>query len=136
MKSILLFSLLFCCQLVKAQSNQPFNLHMQAFLNGDVVNVMNPLDTGFVDVCMDDTLVYVVTPDFYNSLENTGSGYSQDVNTNIDFSWTIDGDTYLNNDTIVFIPSSANGLPNAFRLRERLHNNSNALSARPIILMQ
>ena len=110
MKVILLFSLLFCVQLLKAQSIQPFNLHMQAFLNGAVVNVMNPLDTGFVDVCLGDTIVYVATPDFYNSLENTGLGYSQDVNTNIDFSWTIDGDPYPNNDTIVFIPSVANGI--------------------------
>ena len=83
---------------------------MLAFLNGAVVNVMNPLDTGFVDVCLGDTIVYVATPDFYNSLENTGLGYSQDVNTNIDFSWTIDGDPYPNNDTIVFIPSVANGI--------------------------
>ena len=68
---------------------QPFPSGMQAFVNGSVINALNPLDTGFVDVCLGDSIMFVATPNFYNSLENTGTGYSQDVNTNIEFTWNI-----------------------------------------------
>ena len=89
---------------------QPFTSGMQAFVNGSVINALNPLDTGFVDVCLGDSIMFVANPNFYNSLENTGIGYSQDVNANIDFSWNIGGVNYPSNDTIFYTPNSQNGV--------------------------
>ena len=109
MKYILILGLLFCTQLLNAQTTQTFIPHMEAFVNGSSISSLDPLDTGFVDVCLDDAIAFVATPDFYNSLESTGSGYSQDVNTNIDFSWTIGGDSYPNNDTVFYVADVANG---------------------------
>ena len=82
---------------------------MDAYLNGSIINNLNPLDTGFVDLCVGDSVLFVATPDFYNSLEATGTGYSQDVNSNIDFDWTIGNLSYPNNDTILFISSASSG---------------------------
>ena len=109
MKYLFVLGFIFCFRFVGAQTVQSFVLHMEAYVNGASISGLEPLDTGFVDICLGDTILYVALPDFQNSLENTGSGYSQDVNTNIDFSWTIGGDTYSNNDTISFVASTANG---------------------------
>ena len=109
MKYLFVLGFIFCFRFVGAQTVQSFVLHMEAYVNGSSISSLEPLDTGFVDICLGDTILYVALPDFQNSLENTGSGYSQDVNTNIDFSWTIGGDTYPNNDTISFVASTANG---------------------------
>ncbi|MCR9171651.1 MAG: gliding motility-associated C-terminal domain-containing protein [bacterium] len=89
---------------------QPFMPHIEAYVNGQGPNALNPLDTGFVDVCFGDSILFVATPDFPYSFESTGYGYSQDVNTNIDFDWNIsDGGTYPNNDSIWFTPPTRNG---------------------------
>ena len=88
---------------------QPINPHMEAYVNGGTTNALNPLDTGFVDICLGDTIMFVATPEFLSSFENTGTGYSQDVNSNIDFAWNIEGVTFSNNDTIWYIPTVANG---------------------------
>ena len=88
---------------------QPITPHMEAYVNGSTINALNPLDTGFVDICLGDTIMFVATPEFLSSLENTGTGYSQDVNSNIDFAWNIDGVTFSNNDTIWYVPTVANG---------------------------
>ena len=89
--------------------NQPFTPHMEAYVNGSATNNLNPLDTGFVDICVGDSILFIATPDFYNSLEATGTGYSQDVNSNIDFEWTIGNLPYPNNDTILFVASLSSG---------------------------
>ncbi len=88
---------------------QPFTPHIEAFVNGQGSNALNPLDTGFVDVCFGDSILFVATPDFPHSFESTGYGYSQNVN-NVDFDWNIsDGGTYPNNDSIWFTPPTRNG---------------------------
>jgi len=90
---------------------QPFVPHMVAFINGQGSDAINPTDTGFVDICFGDSILFIATPDFPNSSENNnGYGYSQDVNANIDFDWYItDGGTYPNNDSIWFKPLTRNG---------------------------
>ncbi len=89
---------------------QPFEPHIEAFINGQGANALDPLDTGFVDVCFGDSILFVATPDFPFSFESTGYGYSQDVNTNIDFDWNISsGGTFPNNDSIWFTPPTRNG---------------------------
>jgi hypothetical protein len=89
---------------------QPFEPHIEAFINGQGVDALNPADTGFVDVCFGDSILFVATPVFPYSLENIGYGYSQDVNSNIEFDWYItDGGTYQDNDSVWFTPPSRNG---------------------------
>ena len=71
---------------------------------------MNPLDSGFVDICFGDSILFVATPIFPYSEETTGFGYSQDVDATIDFEWDItDGETYPNNDSIWFTPPARAG---------------------------
>lgn len=89
---------------------QPFEGHIEAYVNGTGPNALNPLDTGYVDVCFGDSILFVAKPIFPNSLETTGYGYSQNVNTNIVFDWDItDGGTYPQNDSIWFTPPARSG---------------------------
>lgn len=89
---------------------QPFEPHIEAYINGVGPNALNPLDTGFVDVCFGDSILFIARPIFPNSLEATGYGYSQDVNSNINFQWTITaGGTYANNDSVWFTPPARSG---------------------------
>ncbi len=87
---------------------QPFEPHVEAFKNGVGANIINPADTGYVDVCFGDSILLVATPSFPYSLENTGSGYPQNVN-NCNYEWTIGGLTYANNDSIWFTPPQRAG---------------------------
>lgn len=90
--------------------NQPFEPHLEAYVNGVGPDALNPADTGYVDVCFGDSILFIAKHVFPNSLETTGYGYSQDIETNINFDWTItDGGTYPNNDSIWFTPPSRNG---------------------------
>src|SRR5690606_29382 len=43
---------------------QPFEPHIEAFKNGVGANVLNPLDTGYVDVCFGDSILFVAKPIF------------------------------------------------------------------------
>ena len=89
--------------------NQPFTPHIEAFVNGVGPNALNPIDTGFVDVCFGDSILFVAKPIFPYSFENTGYGYSQNVD-NVDYDWYIsDGGTYANNDSVWFTPPTRNG---------------------------
>ena len=89
---------------------QPFIPHLEAYINGQGSNVLNPLDTGFVDICFGDSVLFIATPIFPYSLETTGYGYSQNVNSSIDFFWDItDGVTYPDNDSIWFTPPARAG---------------------------
>ena len=89
--------------------NQPFESHIEAFVNGQGTNALNPIDTGFVDVCFGDSILFVAKPLFPNSLEATGYGYSQNVG-NVTYEWNVtDGGTYPNNDSIWFTPPARSG---------------------------
>jgi hypothetical protein len=89
---------------------QPFEPHIEAYVNGVGANALNPIDTGFVDICFGDSILLIAKPIFNNSLESNGYGYSQNVNTNINFDWYItDGNTYSNNDSIWFTPPARAG---------------------------
>jgi len=90
--------------------NQPFEPHLKAYINGTGPDAINPADTGFVDVCFGDSIMFVASGDFPYSQETTGYGYSQNVNTNIEFDWTVtDGANYPANDTIWFTPPARAG---------------------------
>ena len=106
---------------------QPFIPHLEAYINGQGSNVLNPLDTGFVDICFGDSVLFIATPIFPYSLETTGYGYSQNVNSTTDFLWDVtDGVNYPDNDSIWFTPPARAGylidllLTDAFPQIERL----------------
>ena len=87
---------------------QPFFPHITAFKNGVGPNVLNPIDTGYVDVCFGDSIMFVATPTFPYSLETVGSGYSQNVG-NCTYDWTIGGVGSFANDTMWFTPPARTG---------------------------
>ncbi len=89
--------------------NQPFDPHIEAFVNGVGPNALNPIDTGYVDVCFGDSILFVAKPIFPYSFETTGYGYSQNLG-NVSYTWyTSDGSPHPNNDSIWFYPPTRNG---------------------------
>lgn len=108
---------------------QPFEAHMEAYVNGVGSDAINPLDTGFVDICFGDSILFVAKPIFQNSLDTTGYGYSQNVDLDINFEWNItDGNVYPNNDSIWFTPPDRAGylvdlkIEDTFPLNERVRS--------------
>ncbi len=87
---------------------QPIVAHVEAFKNGGGSNIMNPLDTGFVDLCPGDSVLLKALPAFPHSLENTNTGYSQ-TNANCTFVWTIGGIGQFTGDQIWFTPTANTG---------------------------
>jgi gliding motility-associated-like protein len=87
---------------------QPFFPHIQAFVNGTGSNALNPADTGYVDVCFGDSILFVSNPDFPYSFETNGFGYSQS-NASVDFEWTAsNGETGVSNQ-FWFTPPTRDG---------------------------
>ncbi|MBT5437905.1 MAG: hypothetical protein HOK92_01740, partial [Flavobacteriales bacterium] len=108
---------------------QPFEAHMQAFVNGLGSDALNPVDTGFVDVCFGDSILFVATPIFPYSQQSTGFGYSQDINSDIDFQWDVtDGNTYPNNDSIWITPPSQSGFLVDLKITDQFPQNERVRS--------
>lgn len=88
---------------------QPYVPHIEAFINGEGADALNPADSGFVDVCFGDSILFVAKPDVSYSFENTGFGYSQHVDSTLNFIWNIDGNVLPNNDSVWFTPPARSG---------------------------
>lgn len=89
---------------------QPIEPHLEAFVNDGTVNELNPIDTGYVNVCLGDSVLLVAKPIFQYSEENTGTGYSQTVDNAI-YHWSIGGIGTLasTNDSVWFTPPARQG---------------------------
>jgi subtilisin-like proprotein convertase family protein len=87
---------------------QPFAPHMHAYVNGTGPDALNPADTGYVDICFGDSILFVADPTFPYALEVTNTGYSQNVN-NCSYQWTIGGIGQFNNDSVWFTPPARAG---------------------------
>ncbi|MGV3630700.1 MAG: gliding motility-associated C-terminal domain-containing protein [Bacteroidota bacterium] len=88
---------------------QPFEIHLEAFVNEGTTNRLNPIDTGYVDICLGDSVLLVAKPLFPNSFEANGYGYSQNMN-NVTIDWEFaDGTLASNNDSVWFTPTSRSG---------------------------
>jgi gliding motility-associated-like protein len=88
---------------------QPFFPHIQAFINGTGSNALNPADTGYVDVCFGDSILFVSNPDFPYSFEANGFGYSQS-NASVDFEWSAsNGQAGTNSNQFWFTPPTRDG---------------------------
>lgn len=105
---------------------QPFEVHMEAFINNSMTNDMSPVDTGYVDVCFGDSILFVAKPIFPYSFESTGNGYSQNLN-NVTYDWSIsNAGTLPNNDSVWFTPPARAGylvtlkITDAFPQSERI----------------
>lgn len=103
---------------------QPFYPHLEAFVNGSATNALNPIDTGYVDVCLGDSILLVAKPQFPYSLENTSTGYSQNL-TNVNYSWSIGGVGTLpvNNDSVWFVPPARQGYFVDLRIQDQFPQN-------------
>ena len=83
---------------------QPFEMHLEAYVNGSTTNALNPADTGYVDICFGDSVLFVAKPIFPYSEETTGNGYSQNVNSSINFNVFIVIDVLeVINDVLLFL---------------------------------
>lgn len=89
---------------------QPYYPHLEAFVNGNPVNVLNPIDTGYVNVCLGDSILFVAKPLFPYAFEATGYGYSQNVDS-LNYNWTVStvGPLGISNDSIWFVPTARQG---------------------------
>lgn len=87
---------------------QPFVPHMHAYINGTGPDALNPADTGYVDVCFGDSILFVADPAFPYALEVTNTGYSQNAG-NCSYQWTIGGVGQFNNDSVWFTPPTRAG---------------------------
>lgn len=94
---------------------QPYDVHMQAYINGeanganDIIGDLIPNDSGYVDVCFGDSIMFVALPDFPYDPSVTGQGGYDQVNTYTTEWLFSDGMTTSTNDTVWFKPNSRNG---------------------------
>jgi len=87
---------------------QPYQTHIEALLNGSGSNIMNPLDTGYVDLCFEDSVLLTASGTFPYSLENNGFGYSQN-NNNCTYDWEFSDGTTANTQSVYFKPPNRAG---------------------------
>ncbi len=89
---------------------QPIEPHLEAFVNGSSTNALNPIDTGYVNVCLGDSILLVAKPVFPYAEEITGTGYSQTAE-NATYIWAIGGigTIPVNNDSVWFVPTAHQG---------------------------
>lgn len=88
---------------------QPFIPHMQAYENGPGNgDTLTPADTGLVKVCPGDSILYVGWAEFPYSLENAGTGYSQN-STNVTYKWFFSNGFIATGDSIWFHPPNNAG---------------------------
>jgi gliding motility-associated-like protein len=89
---------------------QPFQPHIQAFLNGSGPDVLNPADTGYVNICYEDSILFVATGTFpYAPIPPaTTPGYAQ-TDDNCTYQWNISDGSVSTNDSIWFKPPNRAG---------------------------
>jgi len=87
---------------------QPFEVHMEGFVNGVGPNAMAPIDTGYIEICPTDSILYVANGIFPYSLENVATGYSQ-TNANVTYDWEFSDGTTQTGDSVWFSPPFISG---------------------------
>lgn len=93
---------------------QPFEVHMEGFINGvanggnDINNDLNPADTGYIDICLGDSIMLVANPVFSHDPAVTGNGgYDQIGNHSV--TWEATNGFSATGDTVWFVPSVQSG---------------------------
>jgi gliding motility-associated-like protein len=88
---------------------QPFEPHMEGYINGITSggSDMSPSDTGYVDVCFGDSIMFVATPVFPYDVSVTGTGYDQITGYTVE--WDFSDGTSAIGDTVWFTPPARAG---------------------------
>ena len=97
---------------------QPFSNHISAYITGnanggnDTISDLNPVDTGYVDICFGDIIEFVAEPYFPyepggDSAALSGGGYMQSNNYTV--TWELSNGTTFNTNSFLFSPSARNG---------------------------
>lgn len=104
---------------------QDIDMHVEAFINGTAGNDIFPLDTGYVDICQGDSVLIVAKPLFpYSSENNSGAGYSQNID-NVTYLWEFsDGSVGPDNDSVWFNPSNQGGYYVNLTIEDSEYNNA------------
>lgn len=109
---------------------QPFTNHLSAYITagtangaGDTINDLNPIDTGFVDICFGDIIEFVAQPYFPyepggDSAALSGGGYMQ--STNYTPTWELSDGTIINANSFLFTPASRNGYLLTLKIEDSL----------------
>lgn len=87
---------------------QPFEPHILAFLNGSGSSILAPADTGYADICFNDSILFEARGDFPYSLQSTGTGYSQDTS-NCTYLWKFSDGTQKTGRKVWFKPPARSG---------------------------
>ena len=89
---------------------QPFNPHIQAFLNGAGTDFLSPADTGYTDICFGDSILFVASGTFpYSPIPPaTTPGYVQ-TDDNCTYLWNISDGSTSTNDSVWFKPPNRAG---------------------------
>ena len=87
---------------------QPFTAHMIGQMGGVGPDVISPSDTGYIDICLGDSILFTANGDFPFDSTITGNGYSQD-SSNVTYEWNFsDGSTSTTKSTW-FVAPGRNG---------------------------
>jgi gliding motility-associated-like protein len=97
---------------------QPFSNHITATVNGlsnganDNLNDLNPIDTGYVDICLGDVITFNAEPYFPyepggDSAALSGGGYMQSNNYSV--TWEISDGSVYTTSSFEFTPTVRNG---------------------------
>jgi gliding motility-associated-like protein len=87
---------------------QPYEAHMNVFLNGAGPNILTPADTGYADICFADSVLLVANGIFHYSSDTTGTGYLQ-TNTNCTYTWDFTDGTTKTGRSVWFKPPNRAG---------------------------
>ena len=92
---------------------QPYTPHIYGYINGanfpdSTLQSLAPADTGYLDICWGDSALLSASGSFIHSLENTGYGYSQNVN-NCTYEWDFSDGTSQTGKDVWFNPPSRAG---------------------------
>lgn len=112
-----------------ANLTQPFYNHMSAYINGDAngandnLNDLNPVDTGYVDVCYGDTVQFVAEPYFPyepggDSAALSGGGYMQSNSYTV--LWELSDGSSYNTNSFTFVPPARNGYYVSLKIEDAL----------------
>jgi gliding motility-associated-like protein len=109
------------------QLPQPFTPHMDAFVNGVGSNALNPADTGYVDVCFGEPILFKARGAFPYSLENTGLGYSQN-SSNVTYKWNFSDGTSALGDSVWFTPPARSGYLVTLKITDQFPQSKSIIS--------
>ena len=102
---------------------QPFNSHIKAFLNGLGTDLLNPADTGYVDICFGDSILFMASGTYPYSpvFPATFPGYIQNDN-NCSYLWDISDGSSSNTNAIWFKPPNRVGYLVKLRMTDPVNN--------------